>query len=197
MGADHGLKSVPYSWRGSLHCWLDRSLPNGSWGRRKLGAGSLPCPIGISPSPQYSVQLVQNGQTKSSFAYQSQNPGFLSNGEPSGITTSSTLEESTAWTTFSFSGAPVVVQITNSKPFTAARILPSHWQIVPTITGNVVSFSVSSPGNLAVDFGYLADSCRPTRSGIFRTLCWSSAIRRKQVREAITSQPSLEAPWLH
>jgi hypothetical protein len=143
-----------------------------------------PGPSGISSSPQYSVQLVQNGHTKSSFAYQSQNPGFLANGEPSGITTSSTLEKSTAWTTFSFSGAPVVVQITNSKPFTAARILPSHWQIVPTIAGNVVSFSVSNPGNLAVGFCYVADGCRTDSSGIFRIPCWYSAIRHKEVREA-------------
>src|SRR5271155_5392938 len=87
-----------------------------------------PAPRGISPSAQYSVELGQNGQTERFFVYQSQNPGFLANGQPSEITTSSILEKSTSWTTFSFSGAPFTVQITNHKPFTAARILPSHWQ---------------------------------------------------------------------
>ena len=123
-----------------------------------------PRPPGITPSPQYSVQVTQNGVSYDSFVYQNQNPAYLLNGQLSGIKTSSILERSTAWTTFSFSGAPVTVQITNhrlvnNKPFTAARILPSHWHIVPTISGNVVSFSVSRRGQLAVDFCYSEDQC--------------------------------------
>jgi hypothetical protein len=51
-----------------------------------------PPPSGISPTPQYSVQLVQNGRRESSFVYQSQNPGFVANGQPSRITTSLTVE---------------------------------------------------------------------------------------------------------
>jgi len=118
-----------------------------------------PAPSGIMPSTQYSVQVAQDGPFYNSFVYQSQNPAYLANGQPSGITTSSSLEKSTAWTTFSFSGAPVTVQITNNKPFSSARILPSHWRILPTINGNIVSFSVTRPGQLAVDFCYSADQC--------------------------------------
>jgi len=118
-----------------------------------------PGPPGISPSPQYSVQLTQTGSSYNSFVYQNQNPAFFPDGQPSGMTTSSSLEKSTAWTTFSFSGSPVTVQITNSQPFTSARILPSHWDIHPTISGNVVSFSVARQGQLAVDFCYSNDQC--------------------------------------
>jgi hypothetical protein len=71
----------------------------------------------------------------------------------------STLEQSRAWTTFSFSGASVTVQITNNRPFTSARILPSHWKILPAIKRNVVSFAVSRPGQLAVDFCNSQDQC--------------------------------------
>src|SRR5580692_12930354 len=81
---------------------------------------------GIAPSPQYSVQLTQDASSYNSFVYQNQNPAFLLDGQPSGIRTSSSLEKSTAWTTFSFTGSPVTVQITNNKPFTSARILPSQ-----------------------------------------------------------------------
>jgi hypothetical protein len=122
-----------------------------------------PAPSGITPSPQYSVQVDQSGPLYNSFVYQSQNPAFLANGQPSGITTASSLEKSTAWTSFSFSGGPVTVQITNNVPFTSARILPSHWKILPTINGSVVSFAITRPGQLAVDFCYLPDQC-PTDS---------------------------------
>jgi hypothetical protein len=119
-----------------------------------------PGPPGIAPSPQYSVQVTQHGVSYDSFVYQNQNPAYLPNGQSSGIATSSTLEESTAWTTFSFNGGPVTVQITNNKPFTSARILPSHWKILPTLSGQVVSFSVIGHGQVAVDFCYSEDQCR-------------------------------------
>jgi hypothetical protein len=123
-----------------------------------------PGPPGITPSAQYSVQVTQNGVSDDSFVYQNQNPAYSPDGQASGILTSSSLETSTAWTSFSFRGSPVTIQITNNglvggKPFTAARILPSHWQIVPTITGNVVSFSITRHGQLAVDFCYSEDQC--------------------------------------
>jgi len=118
-----------------------------------------PGPPGIAASPQYSIQLTQNPSSYNSFVYQNQNPAFLLDGQPSRIVTSSSLEQSTAWTTFSFTGSPVTVQITNKKSFTSARILPSHWDIHPTINGNVVSFSVTRQGQLAVDFCYSEDQC--------------------------------------
>ena len=117
-----------------------------------------PAPAGITPSPQYTVQLSQSGAAASSFVYQVQNPGFLSNGQPSGISSSSTLEQSTAWTSFSFSGS-VTVQVSNSSPFTSARILPSHAQITPAISGNTVSFTLSQPGQFAVDFCTTGTTC--------------------------------------
>jgi hypothetical protein len=115
-------------------------------------------PPGIIPSSQYTVRLSQHGESVNSFVYQVQNPGFLPNGQPSGISSSSTLEHATSWTSFSFSGA-VTVRVTNSSPFTSARILPSHAQIIPTVSGNSVSFTVDGPGQLAVDFCTTGATC--------------------------------------
>jgi len=113
-----------------------------------------PAPPGITPSAQYTVQLSQPGpgQAQSAFVYQIQNPGFLANGQPSGVSSSSTLEQATAWASFSFAGAPVTVQVTNSQPFASARVLPSHAGIAATVSGNTVSFVLTQPGQFAVDF---------------------------------------------
>jgi hypothetical protein len=70
-------------------------------------------PAGITPSSQYTARVNQHGVWTSSFVYQVQNPGFLPNGQPSGISSSSTLEHATSWTSFSFAGS-VTVQVTNS-----------------------------------------------------------------------------------
>lgn len=87
-----------------------------------------------------------------------QNPGFLPNGEPSGITSSSTLEHATSWTSFSFAGS-VTVRVTNGNPFVSARILPSHAHITPTVDGNTVSFTLDRPGQFAVDFCATGTTC--------------------------------------
>ena len=119
---------------------------------------------GIIPSSQYKAEIVTNGKSSSTFVYLIQNPAFLPNGQSSGITTSSTLEQATSWTSFPFHGVPVKVEITNQKPFTAARILPSSYKIKPTIKGRVVKFTISDAyQQLAVDFCYKADGC-PTES---------------------------------
>src|SRR5580658_1130816 len=115
-------------------------------------------PPGIVPSSQYTVRLSQNDSWISSFVYQVQNPGFLPNGQPSGISSSSTSEHATSWTSFSFAGS-VTVQVTNANSFTSARILPSHAQIIPTVTGNTISFMLDQPGQYAVDFCATAETC--------------------------------------
>jgi len=117
-----------------------------------------PTPPGIIPSSQYSVHLSQLGKSVKSFVYQVQNPGFLPDGQPSGIASSSTLEHATSWTSFSFVGA-VTVKVTNSSPFTSARILPSHARIVLTVSGNSVSFTLDRPGQFAVDFCTTGTTC--------------------------------------
>jgi hypothetical protein len=117
-----------------------------------------PPPAGIPPSSQYTVRLRRPRRWVSSFVYQVQNPGFLPNGQPSGITSSSTLEHATSWTSFSFAGS-VTVEVTNNVPFTSARILPSHAQIVPLVRGNSVIFTIDHPGQFAVDFCTTGDPC--------------------------------------
>jgi hypothetical protein len=98
-------------------------------------------PAGVTPSSQYTVRLHHGGRSVNSFVYQVQNPGFLPDGRPSGISSSSTLEHATSWTSFSFAGS-VTIEVTNSSPFTSARILPSHAQTIPIVRGN----SVVCPG---------------------------------------------------
>lgn len=115
-------------------------------------------PSGIIPSPQYTARVNQHGVWTSSFVYQVQNPGFLPNGQPSGITSSSTLEHSTAWTSFSFAGS-LTVQVTNTSAFTSARILPSHAGIVPIVRGNSVVFTLTAPGQFAIDFCTTGAAC--------------------------------------
>jgi hypothetical protein len=115
-------------------------------------------PSGITPSPQYTARVNQHGVWTSSFVYQVQNPGFLPNGQPSGISSSSTLEHSTAWTSFSFAGS-ITVQVTNSSPFTSARILPSHAGIIPIVRGNSVVFTLKGPGQFAIDFCTSGATC--------------------------------------
>jgi hypothetical protein len=115
-------------------------------------------PAGITPSSQYTARVNQHGVWTSSFVYQVQNPGFLPNGQPSGISSSSALEHATSWTSFSFAGS-VTVQVTNSTSFTSARILPSHAQITPIIRGNSVVFTLNQPGQFAIDFCTTGTTC--------------------------------------
>lgn len=116
-----------------------------------------PGPSDISPSPQYSVQVSQNDHSYDSFVYQTQNPGFT-NGQLNGQSTSSTKEQSSAWTSFSFGGS-VTVSITNQEPFTAARVLPSHERIPVTVDGSTIRFTIRHPGQYAVDFCTSGSTC--------------------------------------
>jgi hypothetical protein len=115
-------------------------------------------PPGIIASSQYTVRLRRHRRWVRSFVYQVQNPGFLANGQPSGISSSSMLEHATSWTSFSFAGS-VTVEVTNSSPFTSARILPSHGQIIPIVRGNSVFFTLDRPGQFAVDFCTTGATC--------------------------------------
>jgi hypothetical protein len=121
-----------------------------------------PGPPGIQSSPQYTTTIIQDGISYSSFVYQNQNPAFLLDGSRSTIVNAaSTQEKSTAWTSFSFSGSPVTVQITNSKVFTAARVLPSWRKLKVTISenGTQASFPMPDTVQVAVDFCYASDGC--------------------------------------
>src|SRR5260370_2358681 len=111
----------------------------------------------------YTVQILQGANAYDSFVYQIQNPAFLHSGQPSSITTSSTREQTTSWTDFS-ANAPVIVQVTNKKPFLSVRILPTSANIVPAVHGNVVTFPMSSTGQrqVSVDFCYSSSVCNDT-----------------------------------
>ena len=116
-----------------------------------------PGPPEVPASPQYSVQITLHGRSYDSFVYQVQNPGF-SNGQLNGQPTSSTKEQSTAWTSFS-AGVSVIVSITNAEPFTSARVLPSHERIPVSVQGATVSFPITHPGQYAVDFCSSGSTC--------------------------------------
>src|SRR6185312_14815799 len=80
-----------------------------------------PAPPGVALSPRYSVRIIQAGRAQTSPVYLTQNPGFTSAGQPTGTPSSSPLEQTTAWTSFSTKG-PVTVQIASRVPFLSARI---------------------------------------------------------------------------
>jgi hypothetical protein len=122
---------------------------------------SMPLPPGITPSSQHTVTVRQHDRSLNSFVYQIQNPSFLPDGQPSGIVSSSTLEHATSWTSFSFAGS-VTVQGTNNSPFTSTRILPSHARIVPTVSGDTVTFTLDRPGQFAIDFCSTGTTCTET-----------------------------------
>ena len=116
-----------------------------------------PGPPEVLASRQYSVQITLHSRSYDSFVYQVQNPGF-SNGQLNGQPTSSTKEQSTAWTSFS-AGVSVIVSITNAEPFTSARVLPSHEGIPVSVQGATVSFPITHPGQYAVDFCSSGSTC--------------------------------------
>lgn len=142
-----------------------------------------PAPAGITASPQYSAQVSQDGKTANPFVYQTQNPAFLMNGQSSGISTSSTLEKSTAWMNFSFSGDTVTIQITNKQAFTNARVLPSHWQISPTTQGFLNCPLQSRATKYSPNF---PKGCRFNRSGTStataQRICYYATRARGAVR---------------
>ena len=150
-----------------LTLWASLLLAAGTAGQAQChslpGSGAAlqmdDVPAGVIASRQYSAQvIVAGGGAARAFVYQVRNPGFLPNGQPSGIVSSSTLEHGTAWTSFSFAGS-VTVQVTNKQAFSSARILPSSAHIIPVVRGHSVSFTTDRPGQFAVDFCATGATC--------------------------------------
>jgi hypothetical protein len=125
--------------------------------------GVYPAPSGVTLSQQYFVKIVQYGVELESPVYQTQNPAFAPGCEPNCPTSSSPLEKTTAWTSFSTTGT-VTVQVTNKTPFKSVRILPSRSgivPIVPTVSGDVVSFAMSDAGQLQVSVEFCYSTTSP------------------------------------
>lgn len=128
----------------------------------------VPTEWGIPQSPQFKVTLLQNGKELDSPVYLTQKPSQAP---------TPPFESTTAWTSFATNG-PVTVRVQNQNPdnkvpFYSARILPSHAQIVPTLSGGnqkdgytVVSFTMigAGPQQVSVEFCYTqgAVSCDET-----------------------------------
>jgi hypothetical protein len=158
-----------------------------------------PAAPGIAVSSQYSVTIVQNGATYNSPVYQIQNPAFLPNGQPSGIVTSSTREQTTAWTTFS-TNVPVTVQVSNARPFQSVRILPSHARIVPAVNGSVVRFVMSNGGHqqVSVDFCYTSATCDDSTDTDIANplLVFVNVLQSAPAADALIAQPGGAVPPL-
>ena len=100
-----------------------------------------PPPEGYMSSKQYRITILQDGKAYESFVY-------VSEAQFSKVNRSST----TQFTNFSFSGTVTVRIEKLNGPFTRVDILPSSNKITAQQQGGSVTFELSRPENLAVEF---------------------------------------------
>ncbi|MBI5820476.1 MAG: hypothetical protein HZA88_16030 [Verrucomicrobia bacterium] len=99
-----------------------------------------PAPAGLSPSPEYRVEVSQNGRPRESFVYRT-TAKWRSN-----------KVKDTAWTTFAFDGR-VSVRVTKlNGGFESCKILPSSRRIKTQVEGNAATFVLDQPARLSVEF---------------------------------------------
>lgn len=117
--------------------------------------------IGVPRSEVYKVSIIQNGETSQSMVFQSTCPKWELGWMDMTATDKNPLElfagRSISWTNFSFSGkVTVVVEIldTEKVPVDAnVRIIPSRYNIVPSVEGNIIRFEMDKPGYCSVEVG--------------------------------------------
>lgn len=110
----------------------------------------------------YSVTVAQNNSEKSSPVYKSDCPayqaGYMGMQTKDNIPLTQFLGRSISWTNFSFKDSVrVKVTVLNETKVPVnglnVRILPSRFGIKPTVVGNVVTFTLTTPGQYSVEIG--------------------------------------------
>ncbi len=113
-------------------------------------------------TPIYDVQYVQNSVNRTTPVYKSNCPiyipGYMDMQTKDEIPLSLFKGRSISWTNFSFDGSiEVKVKVLNTDKVPiqgkSIRILPSRYDIVPTVNGNEVSFTLTTPGQFSVEIG--------------------------------------------
>lgn len=99
-----------------------------------------PPPAGLEPSPEYRVEVSQDGRWRESFVYLS------------AAKWRTNKVEDTAWTTFAFDSR-VTVRVTKlNGGFRSCKILPASRCVHPRAQGNAVTFALDRPAKLSVEF---------------------------------------------
>ncbi len=116
---------------------------------------------GVPQSEIYEVKIIRGGEEESQVVFQNAcppyTPGWMNMVDNDKFPLDIFAGRSINWTHFSFEGSITVeVKVTNpSKVPTGGevRILPSRHNIVPTVEGNVVRFTLTTPGQYSVEIG--------------------------------------------
>ena len=105
-----------------------------------------PAPAGLEPSPQYRVEVSQDGRTRESFVY---------------LTTAkwrTNKVKDTAWTTFAFDGR-VSVRVTKlNGGFKSCKVLPGSRRIEARVEDRTATFELDRPAKLSVEFDDSAET---------------------------------------
>lgn len=119
-------------------------------------------PIDYSEIPQsdmYEVSVIRQNTTENQIVFKSRCPEFQLGNKNMIAVDEFPLDifagRSISWANFSFSGTITVeVKVLNNISIgSSVKILPSRQGITPSISGNIISFTLSKPGQFSVEIG--------------------------------------------
>ena len=116
---------------------------------------------GVPMSDIYEVTLIRGNEKEKLAVFQNTCPEYKTGEMNMTVTDQYPLNifagRSISWSNFSFSGSVTVeVKVLNQSKVPVAgtiRILPKRYGITPTIVGNVIRFTMTSPGQCSVEIG--------------------------------------------
>lgn len=121
-----------------------------------------PEPINYSEIPQsdiYEVSIIREGEKDNLLVFKSSCPEFQLGKQNMIAVDKFPLDiftgRSISWTNFSFSGTiRVEVKVLNNMGVgNSVKIIPSRYGVIPNVSGNVISFTLSNPGQFSVEIG--------------------------------------------
>ena len=123
-------------------------------------SGPLEYP-GVPLSDIYEVTIIRGSEKEKLAVFQNSCPSFelgkMNMTDKDQFPLDIFAGRSISWSNFSFSGSVIVeVKVINSSkvPVTGTvKILPSRYGIIPTVSGNVIRFTLTNPGQCSVEIG--------------------------------------------
>tara|TARA_R110002049_G_scaffold304996_1_gene500825 strand:- start:16244 stop:17773 length:1530 start_codon:yes stop_codon:yes gene_type:complete len=121
-----------------------------------------PEPIDYSEIPQsdiYEVSVIREGEKEKLLVFKSSCPEFQLGKQNMIAVDKFPLDiftgRSISWTNFSFSGTirVEVKVLDNMGVDNSVKIIPSRHGVIPNVSGNVISFTLSKPGQFSVEIG--------------------------------------------
>ncbi len=101
---------------------------------------AYPSPGNVEESPHYQVDVLQDGEVSSCFAYLTK-AQWRTN-----------LSEDTSYTSFSFDGEVSIRVINHAAFFKETKVLPSSRGIEVERSSNWITFTIDTPGKYAIEF---------------------------------------------